>query len=364
MKQVILYSIFLFVGILFSQVLDLSAYSEWISALTLICLAYIMIEVGLEFEIDKKRLRSYGWDYLVAMGAASIPWILVSVYFMGVFHTSWKEAFLVGRFAAPTSAGVLLAMLTAAGLGSTWVFSKVRILAIFDDLDTVFFMIPLQVIIMGFQPGCLTIILVIIILLAAAFRWLHRLRWPTGKLWLFGYAVLVFVLSEWIEHTDLIHHLEVLVPAFVLGCILSNDKKKSLNQSSSLSGNPFVWEFRLDQTIKAVFMFLVGCSIPKIAFESIPVLMVLTHVLILTILCNIGKCVPLLGYRKHVVFRERMALSVALFPRGEVGAGILVIALGYGFGGLPATLAGLSLAVNLLMTVIFIYVVKTLVRRT
>ncbi len=66
-------------------------------------------------------------------------------------------------------------------------------------------------------------------------------------------------------------------------------------------------------------------------------------------------------YRAESSLRERLALSVAMFPRGEVGAGVLVIALGYGFGGLPATYAALSLALNLVLTGLFIYVVKILV---
>ena len=47
----------------------------------------------------------------------------------GDFAT-WKETLLDGRFAAPTSAGVLFSMFAAAGLGSTWLFRKARILAI------------------------------------------------------------------------------------------------------------------------------------------------------------------------------------------------------------------------------------------
>lgn len=360
MTQIIVYSSFLCLGIIISQVFNLSAIRNIVTPLTLICLAYIMIGVGLEFEIDKKRISSYGREYAIAAGAASIPWILVSIYFMVVFHAPWQEAFLVGRFAAPTSAGVLLAMLSAAGLGSTWVFGKARILAIFDDLDTVFFMIPLQIIIMGFQPGCITIILFIITLLAVAYRWLHRLRWPTGNFWLLAYSVIIFVASEGIKHSNLIHHLEVLVPGFVLGCVLSNTKQTAVERNTLSSDNLSWLESFFDQSVKALFMFLVGCSIPKITLGSIPLSIVLIHVLILTVLCNIGKCFPLLGYRGEVSFRERMALSVALFPRGEVGAGVLMIALGYGFGGLPATLAGLSLAANLMMTGFFIYLVKRL----
>jgi len=62
-----------------------------------------------------------------------------------------REALLVGRFAAPTSAGILFAMLSAAGLGMAWLFNKARILAIFDDLDTTLLMIPLQMMYVGFS---------------------------------------------------------------------------------------------------------------------------------------------------------------------------------------------------------------------
>jgi hypothetical protein len=49
-----------------------------------------------------------------------------------------------------------------------------------------------------------------------------------------------------------------------------------------------------------------------------------------------------------------------MFPRGEVGAGVLVISLSYGIGGPIITVALLSLAVNLLCTGLFILVVKKL----
>jgi hypothetical protein len=82
---------------------------------------------------------------LVAFTAAAFPWIFVSLYFVFVMRPpqtwwawdTWKETLLVGRFASPTSAGVLFSMLAAVGLSATWLFRKARILAIFDDLDTV-----------------------------------------------------------------------------------------------------------------------------------------------------------------------------------------------------------------------------------
>lgn len=40
-------------------------------------------------------------------------------------------------------------MLEAAGLKDTWLFRKARILAIFDDLDTILLMVPLKILVIG-----------------------------------------------------------------------------------------------------------------------------------------------------------------------------------------------------------------------
>ena len=49
-----------------------------------------------------------------------------------------------------------------------------------------------------------------------------------------------------------------------------------------------------------------------------------------------------------------------MWPRGEVGAGVLVISLSYGIGGPIVTIAMLSLALNLMLTGLFIYIVRRL----
>jgi hypothetical protein len=49
-----------------------------------------------------------------------------------------------------------------------------------------------------------------------------------------------------------------------------------------------------------------------------------------------------------------------MWPRGEVGAGILVLSLNYGIGGPIVTVAMLSLALNLALTGVFILIVKKL----
>jgi Kef-type K+ transport system membrane component KefB len=88
--------------------------------------------------------------------------------------------------------------------------------------------------------------------------------------------------------------------------------------------------------------------------------MMALHVLIITLLANLGKMFPAFCYRREATLRERLALSVAMFPRGEVGAGVLVISIGYGLGGPALTVAVLSLSLNLLCTGAFILIVKRL----
>lgn len=162
MKKTLSLTTLLIVGLLLSQLLPVffGVLPTWIGLsrqfLTMSLLAYIMIEVGREFDVDLKNKRQYAVDYGIAVTAATFPWIFVSFYFLfflmppvTTINPGWLEALLVGRFAAPTSAGVLFSMLAASGLSGTWVYRKTRILAIFDDLDTVLLMIPLQMLIVG-----------------------------------------------------------------------------------------------------------------------------------------------------------------------------------------------------------------------
>ena len=48
----------------------------------------------------------------------------------------------------------------------------------------------------------------------------------------------------------------------------------------------------------------------------------------------------------------------------KIGADVLIISLGYGIGGQMVTVAALSLALNLLLTGVFIVVVKRLLNAT
>ena len=369
MRRVMTYSLLLVTGMGLSQLAFVHVYSGAISTLTMIFLAYIMIEVGMEFDIDKSRLGAYAVDYGIAMGAAAIPWLCAAFYFWWFFNLGMNEALLVGRFASPTSAGILFTMLAAAGLAGTWLYGKARVLAIFDDLDTVLLMIPLKMMLIGFEPKLLILVVAVLLLLAAAYFCIHWLYVPTSDAWVALYASMVWGVSFAFDYvTDL--HLEVLVPAFALGCIIKSDH---LHGSAEYGAAPTISRAQdptgiafLDWGIKGGFMLLAGMALPPIQVGGMGLGVVLAHVLLITIAINIGKCLPLAAYKSEASTRTRLALSVGMFPRGEVGIGVLLVSLELfqkqnmlGFPGVreSMTIGGLSLALNLALTGLFIMVI-------
>ena len=121
MKKVLSFSMLLMVGLLLSQVLP-TAMGESYATLSHVvymllgtCLAFIMINVGREFELDKSNVGAYLKDYCVAMLAAAAPWILIAIYYIFFLLPSdlwssgdaWTETLLLSRFAAPTSADIV-----------------------------------------------------------------------------------------------------------------------------------------------------------------------------------------------------------------------------------------------------------------
>lgn len=413
MLKVLLFSVLLIVGLVGSQFLpglagsSYAALTQVLKLLTMAALAFIMIHVGQEFEIDRSRLRSYGWDYVVAATAAAFPWIFCAVYFVLVLAPpagwsswdAWRDALLAGRFAAPTSAGVLFSMLAAAGLATTWVFRKTRILAIFDDLDTVLLMIPLKMMIVGWAWQLGVVIIVMAVQLAIAWRYLHRWRIPATWPWVLGYAgglalvcEIIYLVSKLVDDVVPVH-IEVLLPAFVLGCIMARPGDGG-HGSGHAAHAASAAEARASTVISSVFMVLVGLSMPpltgmggtpeEVAAADAAVAQayvvaegggaavspgadgpswgwIVIHVLVVTVLANLGKMFPAFCYRREVGWRQRLAVAVAMFPRGEVGAGVLIISLSYGIGGPMITVAMLSLALNLLLTGVFIAVVQRLI---
>jgi len=296
---------------------------------------------------------------------------------------AWKETLLAGRFAAPTSAGVLFSMLAAAGLGATWLFRKARVLAIFDDLDTVLLMIPLKMLMVGLAWQLGFAIAVMAIMLAVAWFWMHKIRIPITWPWVLTYAIVIAVSSEVLyEFSKLVDdsvpiHIEVLLPAFVLGVIIAHPRRPDGSEDHEIlerSG-----EKRASTVISGIFMVLVGLNMPPV-FSSAAITetaqkvatgilaqqemmgwgSITLHVLLVTAISNIGKMFPALCYRREAHWRERLAVAIGMWPRGEVGAGVLVVSLSYGIGGAVVTVAMLSLALNRLLTGLFILIVKKL----
>jgi len=384
MRQVVVFSCLLIAGLVASQLLPAVApetfgtfgpLRQW---LTMICLGFLMIHVGYEFEIDKRNVRQYAVDYGVAATAAGFPWLFCSAYFVWVMGSAgWTEALLAGRFAAPTSAGILFSMLAAAGLSATWMFRKARVLAIFDDLDTVLLMIPLKMMIVGFKWQLVAIVVVLGGLLWLAWRYLHAVRWPVGWPWVLGYAVVITAASEGVYAAsklidDVVPiHLEVLLPAFVLGCMLARPAGSDPHVDDAREGHQEGPESAVEQRVATIvsglFMVLVGLSMPRIAgadaASAIPWGTLAWHTVALTILANLGKMLPLFCYRPEAGWRERLGLCIGMWPRGEVGAGVLVVSLAYGIAPPIVAAAALSLALNLVLTGFFIAAVKALVRR-
>jgi Kef-type K+ transport system membrane component KefB len=162
-------------------------------------------------------------------------------------------------------------------------------------------------------------------------------------------------------------HIEVLLPAFVLGCVLArppgHDPHADDAREGHQEGPESPAEQRAATVVSAAFMVLVGLSMPLIQVTGTGLGALALHVVALTLLANLGKMFPLLVYRDEASWRERLALSIGMWPRGEVGAGVLVVSIGYGIGGPMVAAATLSLALNLLLTGVFIVWVKSLLGR-
>ncbi|MEA5130014.1 MAG: sodium:proton antiporter [Proteiniphilum sp.] len=389
MKKVLIFTILLITGLILSQfipyILRDSFYSfkTFLDALLYISLAFIMINVGREFEINKKQWRSYTKDYMVAMGAAAFPWILVALYYLFVVAPpgmqiwgngdAWKETFLLSRFAAPTSAGILFTMLIAAGLKHTWVYKKVQILAIFDDLDTILLMIPLQILMIGMRWQMFVILVVAVVLIWVGWKKMNtytlRQDWKSILLYSFIMYALIEVLyrmSTYFFGGEGSIHIEILLPAFILGMIMKGDH--------SVESNPV--DIKVGNAISYLFMLLVGMSMPLfvgVDFDAmaahsssmisrIPIPswgVIILHVVLVTLISNIGKLFPLFFYKDRKI-GERLAVSVGMFTRGEVGAGVLFIAIGYNLGGLLLVVSVLAMCLNLLLTGFFISYAKKL----
>jgi hypothetical protein len=139
--------------------------------------------------------------------------------------------------------------------------------------------------------------------------------------------------------------------AAVQGGAMAETVEPTLHAGGALAAEATAFEIGASQQIGRI-----TAAQPTMAWS-----LIVLHVLIVTFISNLGKMFPAMCYRKEAHWRERLALAIGMWPRGEVGAGVLVISLSYGIGGPIVTIAMLSLALNLLMTGLFIYAVKRLI---
>ena len=385
MRKVLSFSAFLMVGLFVSQYLPVWAGGNYdavkavSNVLLYVCLGFIMINVGREFEVDKSRWQTYAKDYFIAMATAAMPWFFIAIYYIYVLlppeywnsWEAWKENLLLSRFAAPTSAGILFTMLAAIGLKSSWIYKKIQVLAIFDDLDTILLMIPLQIMMIGLRWQLLVIILIVLLLLSLGWKQLGRYTWRQDWKAILLYSIVVFIctqslylISKHLYGEDGSIHIEVLLPAFVLGMVMKHREHDTPMEQKVSTGISFI------------FMFLVGVSMPRFlgidfteasagqhsvtgSQEMMSWGMITLHVIIVSLLSNVGKLFPVFFYRDRK-FSERLALSIGMFTRGEVGAGVIFIALGYNLGGSALIISVLTIVLNLILTGIFVLWVKRL----
>ncbi|MFI3321776.1 MAG: sodium:proton antiporter [Rikenellaceae bacterium] len=384
MKKIVLFSVFLIAGLVCSQTIptavgvEVFASYKWaLNVLLYTALAFIMINVGREFELDKSNVKSYTEDYFIAMATAAAPWIFTCLYYMyllpeGSFASwdAWKENLILSRFAAPTSAGILFAMLAGAGLRKSWIYKKTHVLAIFDDLDTILLMIPLQIFMIGMKWQLAVIVLVIVFCLYMGWSKLGKFNMKQDWKSIIFYSIILVAMFEGVYNisknmfgAEAAIHIEVLLPAFVLGMVMKHQH-----------GEPSKNEENIATAISYIFMFLVGISSPLFVgvdfsqtggtsvLASVGAMSwgeIIGHVCVVTTITNLGKMVPIFFYRDRLL-SERLALSIGMFTRGEVGAGIIFVAIGYNIGGPLLAISLLTLVANLILTGFFVVIVKHL----
>ena len=265
------------------------------------------------------------------------------------------------------------------------------------------------------------------------YKGLHRINIPASWYFVALYALSITAFCELVHYTtssshvdnsDWIEtiHLEVLLPAFTIGCVVKNPHEapapqpriavassakayggdmaaapppgRGLRRQSTLARLKSVRQDQFKFYISAVFMVLVGLSMPSLFNDSasaaasahrralasaassiynstmgsgdgddyapMAASSIVFHVAVCTILMNVGKLFPAFCYRDEVNLRTRIALAIGMMPRGEVCAGIIVNAIALGVTGVSITIAVLCLAVNMTCVSGFIFAVKTL----
>merc|ERR1719387_2217122 len=104
-------------------------------------------------------------------------------------------------------------------------------------------------------------------------------------------------------------------------------------------------------------MLCVGLSTPALTLDGADSVLsadMAFHIVAITCLMILGKMFPLFCYREEADWQTRFALSLGMCPRGEVGAGIIVISIEAGIQGPAIELAVVCLVINLVLSGAFV----------
>ena len=201
------------------------------------------------------------------MATAAVPWIFITLYYMFVMLPSvywgdaeaWKENLLLSRFAAPDLGGYPLH--DAGGAAPQIELDVPQDPGAAGDFRRPghhpVLMIPLQIAMIGLQWQMFVVVAIVTLLLVAGWRKLghYDLRQDWKSILL--YAVVVFALTQGLyaltaslfgESGGI--HIEVLLPAFVLGMTM---RHRHVDSAAEARASSFV---------SFLFMFLVGVGMP------------------------------------------------------------------------------------------------------
>jgi len=363
--KILVYSFLMCLGLAISQFIPQALDDEFGFYVRLpagIALSYIIVHVGLDFEIVKWRLPTYAVDFFVATSAALIPLVVVFWYLKYVCGSHslpehWfipqalgtSQGLLLSVFSAPTSAGMLISMMEAADLKHTWVFKKASMLAILDDIDSLVFIAFMRILAISgagvdlrhFGPVILTVGL-----LTIAWFNIHKFVIPHSWPWVLMYAFILgtgFWIIEGITrefpHCNFIFVVAVLIPSFTLGCV-TYDPKMETSQSYKHIEIELSEEFIerqeyidshapcMETFMGCAFMFFVGLSMPSLtALKTITTSALIFHVVMINILMLLGKLIICFFYSNETTKTQRIALGLAMCPRGEIGASVIIITI-------------------------------------
>jgi len=295
-----------------------------------------------------------------------------------------SQGLLLSVFSAPTSAGMLISMMEAADLKNTWLFKKASMLAILDDIDALVFIAFMRILAIGsgydlrhFGP-----VIVTVGLLTIAWFNMHKFVIPHSWPWVLLYAILIGT-GLWLwegltrEYKDCtyIFVIAVLIPSFTLGCI-TYDPKMETSQSYKHIEIELTEEFierqeYIDSHAPCMETFM-GCAFmffcwikyansDRTSWDG-------------NDSCDIScDCDPnphdgrqtgnMFIHGNETNTKDRYALGLAMVPRGEIGASVIIITLQTLKGRINDAYLGivvLSVIANLVLSCGFIVYVKKL----